>query len=96
MKDTIRKALQEMRKQFKDDSVFSNPAKFKSGLLDVLPGSQNEPIRNLLNNTIGGVDAFSRLTKSSSGNIKSEIVNLTKEMSKRFLIPEEVTGLAIE
>ena len=95
MEDTIRQALWELKKQF-GDSVFLEPTKFKSGLADILPGSQNEPLRNLMNIAIGGVDAYSRLKNASSGNITSEVVNLTKEMSKRYFIQEDITGLAIE
>ena len=95
MKDAIVQALQDIRKQF-DVSIYSNASKFKGALLDVLPGASNEPIRILMNSAIGGMDVCTRLRNPASGNVAIEVTNLTKEMSKKYFITEDVAQTVIE
>ena len=95
MRDKIMQALKEINNLY-GDYMFTNKNKFRAVLADVLPGSQNEPIRNLLNSAVGGMDVYSRLQNSANANSSVIIYNMTKEMNKRFFIPESVSLVAIE
>ena len=78
MKNEIRQALWNLKNLFGED-VFTAHSKFKAGLSDVLPGSSNELVRNLLNNAIGSMNAYARLKKSPSENMGVDVYNLIKK-----------------
>ena len=95
MRNIIRQALRDIVQLLGEDSLV-NPTKFKAGMLDVLPGSSHELIRNLLNCAIGGMDVYMRLINSSSGNIRTNVYNLVKEMSQKHGISEDLAQMVIE
>ena len=95
MKDAIRQALQDITRLC-GDSIFSDPSKFKGVLADILPGTDNEPMRNLLNNAIGGMDSYLRLKNSIARDGTLAVVNLIKEMNRRYFIPEDVCHTVID
>ncbi|MCL1882932.1 MAG: hypothetical protein FWF81_04170 [Defluviitaleaceae bacterium] len=96
MRATIKQALQTMQNVF-GEQVFTRPTKFKSGLADILPGAENELVRNLLNFSISEMNSYARLKSSPSTNeITLAIQNLASEMNRKNLTPENVSLVVIE
>lgn len=78
------------------ESVFTDPKKFKAGLADVLSGSENEPIRNLLNIAISEMNAYHRLMNASSLDRPFALQSLVHETNRNFLIPTDASQVLFE
>ncbi|MCL2415597.1 MAG: hypothetical protein FWD01_02185 [Defluviitaleaceae bacterium] len=94
-KEPIMQALRQLKAYF-GDTVFSEPPKFKAALADVLNGFGDEPVRNLLNIAIGGMNAYERLKNSVSGDIALDVHNMSKEMQKNYFIAPKAALLAMQ
>jgi len=94
MKKTIVQVLHKIKNDF-GVSVFSDPARFKSALMDVRIETDAKPIRNLLDIAVCDMKAYSRLESARSGNNSFILDNLVSEMSSDYRIGTRDTQIVI-
>jgi len=95
MRNEIRQALQDYKVKIGEEN-FTIPISFSAKLMGGFPGSEKHPIHILLNNAIGGMDAYSRIKNSSSRNMHTDVNSLTRELRKRYYIEESAARAVIE
>ena len=94
VKESIRYALFLLESHF-GESIFTDSEKFKSALLDVLVGSENELSRNLTNIAVGGMNVYARLKSVPPADISVTVHNLAKEMNRSYSTPEDKALIVI-
>jgi len=95
MRNEIRQVLQDYQNHLGEEA-FVNPVAFEQKRLNVFPNASIEPIQILINCAIGGMDAYSRIKNSSSRNMHTDVLNLTREMRKKYHIEESAAKIIIE
>jgi len=59
-------------------------------------GNASEPVQILIDIAMNKMDAHSRIKNSSSRNMTTDVLNLTKEMCKKYYIEETAAKIVIE
>ena len=97
MRETIRKVLQGLNKEFAGESVsiFKNPRRFKSALDDVRMDEDGKRIRHVLNVAIRDVQVYARL-EAETAEDGFIIDNLAAQMSGDYMIERDIARMVIE
>lgn len=93
--NAMKRTLKAVRNHF-GLVIFEDHTRFMAAVNDLATGEESTRVRNLLRIAICDLHAYSRLKKAQNEGNTFIVGQLTEQMSKDFMLPEEITSGVIE